>query len=419
MGQVGVRKAPLSRRELEVAALVAEGLTNRAIADRMFISERTVEGHLEHIREKLGVSNRAQVASWFAAGSGAAGDSALKRRVSRRRNRPRNLFLLPAAVVAVVALVAGAVLYEQRTQGSQASPAITTFASVDPGDELSRARAVAVGPDGSVYIGDYNNERILRVDPKQGSIATFAGGGTGDFVEGADRLKAVVGFVNGLAFGPDGSLYFTRIQMVGKINPDGTVHQVLTATDRIKSLVGLAFGPDGTLYLADGVGNQIWERSSGADITLFAGTGEEGYGGDGGPAVSAELDRPRSLVVEANGDVLISDTENNRIRRVAHGSGKIDTVAGSGDYYGFSGDGGLASQARLSIPWGITEGRDGKLYIADAGNDRVRVVNSAGIITTLVHGDFSAPAGLALSSSGDLFVVELGGSWLRMVHPRP
>jgi sugar lactone lactonase YvrE len=225
---------------------------------------------------------------------------------------------------------------------------------------------------------------------------------------------------------PDGSgLYFANQYMVGRVAPDGTMDFVAGSRKPplppgnptgLREPVGLAFAPDGTLYIADLVGNEIWKRTSDGTLTVFAGNGQGDFGGDGGPASAAELDRPRAVAVERDGDVLIADTGNDRIREVIHGSNVIETVAGSGDYYGFSGDGGPATQAKLSLPWGIAVTSSGTIYIADAGNDRIRAINARSIITTVVHADLNAPAGLAVSASGDLYVVDLGDYWLRRVH---
>jgi DNA-binding CsgD family transcriptional regulator/DNA-binding beta-propeller fold protein YncE len=422
MGREGVRQGSLSRRELEVAALVAEGLTNKAIAQRMFISERTVDGHLEHIREKLGVSSRAQVSAWFVAQSRDDRHGAVAPPIPRRRIRRTNI-LLPVVALAVLALVIGVTLFERIGLEPPAGPAVTKFTSVNPGDRLSWPWSVAVGGDGLVYIADHDNSRIRQVDPKAGSILNFAGTDAfGDFIDGSDKLETFLGGVSGIAISPDGSKYFANNVFVGRIDLDSTVHFVAGArrpADRrppVRFPTGLAFAPDGTLYIADMADNQVWKRTPDGTLSLFAGNGQMGFSGDGGAATEAELDLPRALAIEPDGDVLIADTDNNRIREVLHGSGVIVTLAGTGTYYGFSGDGGPATQAKLSLPWGVAAGRDGTIYIADAGNDRIRSINAKGVITTLVHGDLNAPSGLALSVSGDLFVVDLGDPWLRVVH---
>jgi DNA-binding CsgD family transcriptional regulator/sugar lactone lactonase YvrE len=416
------RQGALSRREMEVAGLVADGLTNRAIAERMFIAERTVDGHLEHIREKLGVNSRTQVATWFVAQSQPAVSVPAAEPVPRRPERPS--WLLPTAAVAVVALVAGAVVYERMTPAAHPGPTVTVFTSKDPVDQMRLPWSLAVGPDGSVYVADSSNAKIRKIDPKAGSILSYAGGGTpSDFVDGSDRLRAFIGFVTGVALSPDSTaLYFANQYFVGRVDADSTVHFVTgnafnsPPTNPLNDPVGLAVAPDGTLYIADLLGNRVWKRAASGELAAFAGTGAEGFGGDGGPATDAKLDRPRALALEPDGDLLIADTDNNRIREVLHGSNVIVTIAGSGDYYGFSGDGGRATVARLSLPWGVAVGRDGTIYVTDTGNGRVRSINAKGVINTLVSANFIAPAGLALSADGGLYVVDLADPWLHEVH---
>jgi DNA-binding CsgD family transcriptional regulator/sugar lactone lactonase YvrE len=416
------RQGALSRREMEVAGLVAEGLTNRAIAERMFIAERTVDGHLEHIREKLGVNSRTQVATWFIAQAQPA--VSVPAASPANHSAAKRTWLLPTAAIAVVALVAGAVLYERMTPPSSPGPAVTVFTSKDPVDQMKLPWSIAVGPDGAVYVADSSNAKIRKIDPQAGSILTYAGGSTpGDFVDGSDRHRAFIGFVTGVALSSDGTaLYFANEYFVGRVDADGTAHFVTgnqfnsPPTNPLNDPAGLAVAPDGTLYIADLLGNRVWKRTASGELTVFAGTGDEGFAGDGGPATDAKLDRPRALALEADGDVLIADTDNNRIREVLHGSNVIVTLAGSGDYYGFSGDGGRATLARLSLPWGLAVGRDGTIYVADTGNGRVRSINANGVINTLVSANLIAPAGLALSADGGLYVVDLADPWLHEVH---
>lgn len=116
-------------------------------------------------------------------------------------------------------------------------------------------------------------------------------------------------------------------------------------------------------------------------ITTKAGTGVKGYGGDGGPATSAKLDAPTGVVEDSAGDIYFADTANNRIRRVTP-AGVITTVAGTG-VPGYSGDGGPATSAKLHAPAGVALDTSGDLFIADSGNNRIRKVSSGGIITTI------------------------------------
>jgi sugar lactone lactonase YvrE len=138
---------------------------------------------------------------------------------------------------------------------------------------------------------------------------------------------------------------------------------------------GLALDAQGNLFIADSGNNRIREVGLDGTIRTVAGTGTAGFSGDGGPAIRAQLNGPTGVAVDATGTLLIADTANNRVRRVSP-DGIITTVAGSGAK-GFSGDGGAAVNAKLSGPTGVAIGPDGGLYIADSGNDRIRRVSPA------------------------------------------
>src|SRR4029077_16750314 len=155
---------------------------------------------------------------------------------------------------------------------------------------------------------------------------------------------------------------------------------------------GLAVGPDGTIYICDRSGNVVYSYTAGdRGPRVFAGTGQAGFSGDTGPATGAELYRPGGLAVDKQGNLYIADSGNNRIRKVDV-NGTINTVAGSGKYYGDSGDGGPATSARLSFPFGVAVARNGTIYIADTGNNRLREVTPSGVIVALAG---TGTAGLA------------------------
>ena len=116
-------------------------------------------------------------------------------------------------------------------------------------------------------------------------------------------------------------------------------------------------------------------------ITTIAGSGESGFGGDGGPATEAQLRRPDGVAVDGAGNLYIADGRNNRIRKV-DSTGTIITIAGTGES-GFGGDGGPATEAQLRRPDGVAVDGAGSLYIADSRNNRIRKVDSAGTITTI------------------------------------
>jgi len=146
---------------------------------------------------------------------------------------------------------------------------------------------------------------------------------------------------------------------------------------------GIARGPDGALYLCEFTGHVVRRIDDKGLITTVAGNGTPGYSGDGGPAVKAQLNKPHEIRFGPDGALYISDMSTHTIRRVDMQTGFISTFAGSGKA-GFSGDGGPAAAALLRDPIAIQFGPDGKLYICDIGNHRIRAVDlNTKVITTV------------------------------------
>lgn len=158
-------------------------------------------------------------------------------------------------------------------------------------------------------------------------------------------------------------------------------------------------------------------------ITTIAGTGVAGYDGDGGKAIDAKLNSPWGVAVDSYGNIYIADTNNYRIRKV-DSSGDISTFAGNGSF-GFAGDGGPATSAQLNVPRGVAVDSEGNIYIADKDNDRIRKVDStSGIISMLVGKDSSYPAkfvalenpsGVAVDSNGNIFIADSTNHYIRKV----
>ncbi len=191
---------------------------------------------------------------------------------------------------------------------------------------------------------------------------------------------------------------------------------------------GLAFDTAGDLFIADTDGNLILEVNLVGLVSVVAGTGQQGFAGDGGPATSALLDAPLGVAVDSAGNVYFADMHNQRIRMVAFSTGIITTIAGTG-VAGFSGDGGAATAATLDLPTGLAIDSNGNLYIADTNNNRIRKIAAATITTVAGNGGqnysgdggpataagLDSPTGVAVDSSFNLYIGDTHNQRVRMV----
>ncbi len=253
------------------------------------------------------------------------------------------------------------------------------------GARLSFPHGIGFTKDGGLLIAEEGGQRIRRVAP-DGTISTLAGTGVGGYSgDGGAATLARINTPRSVLQAPDGSIYFTEktSHVVRRIMPDGTIATAAgtgvagyggdggaAARARLSQPDGLALGPDGSVYVADQANNRVRRISPAGVITTVAGSGTLGYSGDGGAAVLARLNRPQGLEVTADGTLYIADSNNNRIRVVSP-EGVITTVAGNGTA-GYSVEGGAATDTRLNRPRGVMRGADGALYVADFGNSRIR-----------------------------------------------
>jgi len=169
---------------------------------------------------------------------------------------------------------------------------------------------------------------------------------------------------------------------------------------------GLMADPGGTLWIAEYFGNRVRKLTPGGTILTIAGNGTAGFSGDARQATSAQLQAPGQIALDPAGNLYIADSGNNRIRKVT--AGIVSTFAGTGSA-GFSGDGGQAVSAQLTLPRGIAFDNAGNLYIADTGNHRVRKVTPGGQITTVAgEGAFplNAPRSVAVDLSQNLYIAD-------------
>jgi sugar lactone lactonase YvrE len=270
-------------------------------------------------------------------------------------------------------LLAGVFLFASAVRGQSASM------------QLMRPAGVAYDASGDLFIADADRNQVVEIS-SGGVASVVAGNGTQGFT------------------GDGGSA---------------------TAAE-LNSPMAVAVGSDGTLYIAD-TGNQRIRAVRAGAISTFAGSGVRGFSGDGGAATAAALNRPVALAVDAGGALLVCDQGNERVRRISNG--QIATVAGNGTQ-GFTGDGAAATAAELNEPSGVAVSADGRVFIADTGNQRVRVVASSGVISTFagtgvagfggdggpaVAARLNRPAGLAVDDASELYVADENNQRLRRI----
>lgn len=262
---------------------------------------------------------------------------------------------------------------------------------------LTLVDGVAVDHEGNIYISHRSKNRIRKID-KDGIITTIAGNGKAGFDgDHGPALKATFNFPAGLCLDQKGNLFVAdrNNHRVRRIDVAGTVTTVagtgipdMGGDDGPAIQAHLNYPSDlvcdgkGNLYISDRSNNRIRKVDAQGVITTVAGLGLPEFGGDFGPAVDAFLKYPFGIDLDAQGNLYIADRGNNRVRKVDT-QGIITTVAGDGTHF-FSGDYGPATRASLAYPTDVAVDPRGNLYIADRNNNRIRKVDSLGIMTTVM-----------------------------------
>ncbi|MDX2044345.1 MAG: hypothetical protein SF097_24260 [Acidobacteriota bacterium] len=254
---------------------------------------------------------------------------------------------------------------------------------------ISRPIRMTFDAAGNLYFADLNNHRVRRV-ATTGVITTVAGNGTQGF--SGDNGPAT--------------------------------------SAQLNQPLGVALDRNGNLLIADWGNNRVRRINAVTGvITTIAGTGDTGFNGDGGAATNARINGPENVFVDKDNNIFIADSNNHRIRKVAASGATISTVAGTGTS-GFSGDGGQATAANLSLPTDVVVDNAGNIYICATGNNRIRKVTADGVINTVAgngntafNGDgilataaaLSGPQSIALDSAGNIYIVDRGNLRIRRV----
>ena len=304
---------------------------------------------------------------------------------------------------------------------------------------------VAVDSVGNVYIADTNNSLIRKVDVS-GKISTFAGNGTfGYSGDGGAATAAALKDPFGVAVDSAGNVYIAdytdnrirKVDVSGKISTFAGTGTSGYSGDGGAATAAKLHTPNsvavdlmGNVYIGDGFNSCVRKVDVSGKISTLAGNRTWGYSGDGGPATAAALSNLYGgVAVDSVGNVYIADTGNRRIRKVDV-SGKISTLAGNGTR-GYSGDGGVATSGILDNPIGVAVDSVGNVYIADTGNESIRKVDVLGNISTLAGNGISgysgdegaataaklyAPYSVAVDSAGNIYIADQGNNRIRIIQ---
>ena len=266
---------------------------------------------------------------------------------------------------------------------------------------------ITIDKHNNIFLADGNNNRIRKVDFLTNTITTIAGNGVPGFSgDGGQATCAQLSDPTWVAVDTLGNLYVTDPgnNRVRKIDTSGIITTfagngitgysgdgIPASNASINGPQDIAVDNFGNVYIIDGANPRIRKVNSTGIISTIAGTGYTGYSGDSGPATDAQLSGPFGICSDVNGNIFFVDADNHCVRKIDIITGIIKTVAGNG-LAGFNGDGGLSVSSEMQ-PLGVTTNDSGYIFIADNVNNRIRKVNSLGIINTVAGTGISGYGG--------------------------
>ena len=273
--------------------------------------------------------------------------------------------------------------------------------------KMQSPSGVTVDRIGNVYFADQNGNRIRKINTS-GIISTVAGiGGTGGYTgDGGLATLAKLYFPTGVAVDLNGNIYIAdqfnnvirnvdSFGIISTLAGNGTIgysgDSGMATNARFWHPADVCVGINGDVYTVDQDNSAVRKITTSGYVYTIAGNGTSGFSGDGGAATSAKLNFPEGIAIDTIGNIYIADLYNNRVRKIDT-SGVITTIAGNGTG-GFSGDSSLATNAKLYYPSAVAIDSAGNLYIADATNNRIRKVSNSGIITTVAGTGISGTIG--------------------------
>ena len=270
---------------------------------------------------------------------------------------------------------------------------------------------IAFDPTGNLYVADTGNFRVRKISPA-GVITTIAGNGNAGYSgDGGLATEAMLGGPSGVAADGAGNVYIADNNVIRKVDNNGIITTFASTTAN-----GMAVDAAGNLYVSGFFFDVVWKFTPQGASSIVAGVQFNfGYNGDGIPATEAWLAFPMAVAVDNAGNLYIADWLNNRIRKVDT-NGIISTVAGNG-LAGFSGDGGPATSAMIWSDLDVAVDTKGNFYIADSSNFRIRMVDASGTIHTLAGSGDEGYNGNALPANAtNLFPVAVAVSPAGVVY---
>ncbi|MBI3476195.1 MAG: choice-of-anchor D domain-containing protein [Acidobacteria bacterium] len=293
--------------------------------------------------------------------------------------------------------------------------------------QLNFPAGMALDSQGNFYVADSANS-VVRKFSVAGTITTFAGTGIQGYSgDGGPATQAQLAFPTAVALDAAGNLYIADFfnACVRKVAVNGNISTIATASGFL--IRGVAADAAGNVYFSSSF-EGVWKIDTVGNVTKIAGNGAPGFGGDGGQALLAQTAGVAGLTVDSQGNLYFAEVTNSDVRKVAT-NGIITTVAGN-QQFGYSGDGGPAGSAKLNGPSDVRVDAGGNLYVSDSSNNTVRKVNAAGTISTIAGdgnygyaGDgalasamqFAGLTAMVLDSSGNLFIADSGNNVIRRV----